>query len=456
MAHGKQVTISVVLLVAMLAAGCGPAATPTPVATETGGGQQPVVVQYWSNGWFNSSIASRRALVDRFNQEYEGRIQIEYIQGSGENAETYIQGGVAAGGGIACFMETWPGTMQDWYNKGYVIDLRPYMTTEWRALTSEAEWEARTFTDGAIVANATVMEQPTLLLLYNPEMLQRAGVEPATIEDPWSWDELYQYAALLTLDANGRHLGEAGFDDTQVVQWGYTDRFNPEKVIQNGLFYAQGRMGEPVIRQENGRWGWFLDEAGAEAYEDFLSAVVAGVSPPESIGLGGSTMHEMFHEGRVAIIAREAFGIPWLHDTYPDFTFGAMPTPFDEGDRVFYQSGAEGMSITSTCEHPAEAAEYLHWVMRPENLAVYAYGNGMLPANFEALQYEPFASDPTWAIIVNYLERAETFTMPYNPNLTEFIDTVAAPLLVEVAEGTRTFAEANAIIVEQGDQILNR
>ena len=66
------------------------------------------------------------------------------------------------------------------------------------------------------------------------------------------------------------------------------------------------------------------------------------------------------------------------------------------------------------------------------------------------------ASDPTWDIIKDYLARGEVFTTAYNPFLGEFKDTVAAPTLMEVVEGTKTFAEANAILVEQATLLLNQ
>ena len=98
----------------------------------------------------------------------------------------------------------------------------------------------------------------------------------------------------------------------------------------------------------------------------------------------------------------------------------------------------------------------MFWMMEPENLAPYAYANGMLPANYDALNAEPFASDATWDIIEDYLDRGEVFTTEYNPFLAEFQDTVAAPTLMEVVEGTKTFAEANAILAEQAKLLLNQ
>ncbi len=181
-------------------------ATAEPV-TEVEGG--PVVVQYWSNGWFPSSIDGRKALIEKFNKEHEGEIQMEYIQGDWGTGETYIQSGAAAGGGIACIMDWWYGGALDFYAKDWVLDLSPYMTPERRALMIEEQWLARTSEDGAVVMNGTVLEEPLYMVHYNPALLEAAGVTPATVEDPWTWAELYENAKLLTLDANGKNANRS-------------------------------------------------------------------------------------------------------------------------------------------------------------------------------------------------------------------------------------------------------
>ena len=448
MARRRWLSIPAILLIVAFAASWG-----VQVAA-----QEPVTIQFWSTAWFPSSIAGRQQLVDKFNEEYQGRIQVEYVQGDWGQAETYVQSGVAAGGGIACVVEfEAEGGAQNWYRKGWTLDLQPYLTEERRALTSEEQWEARTFPDdGAIVANATVLWEPAIILLYNPAHLEAAGIEPGTSEDPWTWDELYENAGLLTVDANGNALGEEGFDPNTVEQWGYLPRLDPEKVWEYGLRFAENRMGAPVIREEDGAWGWYLDEEGAEAYERFLTPIQEGIAPQLSVGLTGDTQYQMFADGAASIMLAETFAIPILHDNYPEFEFAAMPAPREERDEIFYKAGGEGMVITKTCEHPEEAAEFVFWVMEPENLAVYAYQNGMIPANSEALEVDPFLSDPNWDIIRDYLSRAEIFVRPFNPNLVEFRDTVVAPTLMEVVEGKRTFAEANALIQEQATEMLNQ
>jgi ABC-type glycerol-3-phosphate transport system substrate-binding protein len=456
-AKGYRLVLFAAVTLLLLAA-CTPAAAPAPAAGSGEATAGPVVVQLWSTAWFPSSIGGRQALVDKFNEEYAGRIQVDYIQGDWGQGETYVQSGIAAGGGIACIVE-WEseGGAQNWYRKGWVIDLRPYLTEERRALTTEAQWAAREYPDdGAIVSSATVLWEPMLMVLYNPAHLEAAGISPATVDDPWSWEELHEMAHLLTLDADGNHLGEESFDPNRVVQWGLLPRLDPEKVWEWGLTFAQQRMGEPVVREEDGKWGWHLDEKGAAVYEKFLTPIQVGISPELAIGIGGSTLHQAFVDGLASMIIRESFAIPIINDNYPDFEFAAMPTPFETGDTVFYKAGGEGMVITKVCENPEDAAEFVFWLMKPENLAVYAHGNGMLPGNYEALDFEPFKSDPTWDIIRDYLDRSVVFTTPFNPHLVEFRDTIVAPTLMEVVEGKRTFAEADALLQEQAEIVLNQ
>ncbi|MEZ4559907.1 MAG: extracellular solute-binding protein [Caldilineaceae bacterium] len=57
---------------------------------------------------------------------------------------------------------------------------------------------------------------------YNAATFEAAGIEPPS-NDPdeaWTWDQFVEAARALTMDANGNHPGDAGFDVDNVEQWG--------------------------------------------------------------------------------------------------------------------------------------------------------------------------------------------------------------------------------------------
>ena len=83
--------------------------------------------------------------------------------------------------------------------------------------------------------------------------------------------------------------------------------------------------------------------------------------------------------------------------------------------------------------------------MKPENAAVYAYGNGMTPADNQGLDYEPFKRSYL-GIIRNYLKIGVPYTVPFNPHMQEFRDTIVAPTLMDVAAGKMSFVDANKLI----------
>jgi len=57
-----------------------------------------------------------------------------------------------------------------------------------------------------------------LVLYYNKDHFQKAGVEVPTAK--WTWDDLLKAAQTLTIDANGKNATDPAFDATNIKQWG--------------------------------------------------------------------------------------------------------------------------------------------------------------------------------------------------------------------------------------------
>src|SRR5207248_8615975 len=103
--------------------------------------------------------------------------------------------------------------------------------------------------------------------------------------------------------------------------------------------------------------------------------------------------------GKAAIIMRETFDLPQLKIQFPDFKPATMPIPAEPTDKALYAAGGEGMVMTKSCATPAEAAEFMFFVMRNDNAAPYAQANGILPGNLKALEQEPFKSDKNYDVL---------------------------------------------------------
>ncbi|GAB4458162.1 MAG: hypothetical protein Fur0044_51410 [Anaerolineae bacterium] len=59
-------------------------------------------------------------------------------------------------------------------------------------------------------------------IYYNADIFEQEGIEPPS-NDPakaWDWDHLLEVATQLTVDNNGKHPGDSGFDVNNVKRWG--------------------------------------------------------------------------------------------------------------------------------------------------------------------------------------------------------------------------------------------
>jgi ABC-type glycerol-3-phosphate transport system substrate-binding protein len=462
--------LAVLLAASLLAAmtGCGPAATPAPATTEVPGevsptseptaAAEPVSIGVWTVAWSPSSQAMMATLIDMFNDEHQGSIRAEYIQGDWGLGDTYISGGVAGGGGIADVLEWYVGGggVQSWYEQGFTVDLSPYVTDEVRATMPPEMWASRTTEDGAIFASGTVTGEE-LALYYNPALLAAAGVEPPAAGTTWTWDEFLANARLLTIDANGKHLGETGFDPGNVVQWGFLPRLDNEKIWEEASTFAMQASGLPMIRRgSDGTWDIFFDDAAMPVLRTYISVIQEGITPPLAVGLTGDSQDEAFAQGMAAMVSRGYFNIGVLHDRYPDFQFAVMPIPMLPGSTYYVSNSGQGFAVPVTSQHPEAAAEFVFWFQGAVPQALWASALYLAPCNPAALEDPVLADDPNWDVMRFYRSIEQVVTTEFNSNQSEFLTTVYAPNMMAVVQGQMTLDEAIAIIKASSQEILNQ
>jgi ABC-type glycerol-3-phosphate transport system substrate-binding protein len=80
------------------------------------------------------------------------------------------------------------------------------------------------------------LDQYTWCILYNKDLVKAAGLDPE--KPPKSGEEFATWGKKLTIDTNGKHPGEAGFDPKNVKQWGFY--YNLQVEIWHTLLAQQG------------------------------------------------------------------------------------------------------------------------------------------------------------------------------------------------------------------------
>lgn len=75
------------------------------------------------------------------------------------------------------------------------------------------------FTNNGKIYGLPWLEQPVMLYV-NKDLFDKANVPYP--DASWTWDTFLDAAKKLTMDVNGKHPGESGFDAKNIKQWGFT------------------------------------------------------------------------------------------------------------------------------------------------------------------------------------------------------------------------------------------
>lgn len=107
----------------------------------------------------------------------------------------------------------------EWASEGKVLDLTTLMQGD-PELSQRLPETYYYFAPGRTLGTSTSTE--IMLLFYNRAVFDRAGLPypPARAEDAWSWEQFVEVARKLTIDLNGKHPGEAGFNPDQIEKYG--------------------------------------------------------------------------------------------------------------------------------------------------------------------------------------------------------------------------------------------
>ncbi|MFJ3901447.1 ABC transporter substrate-binding protein [Streptomyces sp. NPDC090025] len=424
--------LALAAVLALLLTGCGGPDDRDPDADGV------VRLRFQSLAWQKESVNANKQLVAEWNATHP-KIQVDYVQGSWDSVHdqllTSFEGGEAPD-----LIHDASDDLADFAHGGYLADLRPLLTERLRADIPAHSWASTTVGDG--VYGVPFLQEPRVIMA-NRTVLDRAGIQLPSPEDPWTWPEFREIARQVT-----KSMGMGRY----AVAWPLKE---PVSVTLNlglsagGRLFHQGPDGRTVLRLEPGD-GIVPGTVRAQIDTDHSAS-------PATLGSGGSDTLPGFFGGKYAMVPLGFSYRQQIVQQAPEgFDWIVLPAPAGAGGLAQGVS-PQTLSIAEDSPHKKEAAAFLDFFLRPPNLVRLARGDWMLPTSETALA-DPALHTPeygwaTGAAVARELRPAPAQSVRGYP---EWKDKVATPAFQEYYSGAIDETELRRRLVTDGNRVLAR
>lgn len=215
--NGKKRWLAVILCALMLTtaltACTGGPTTPSSAPSSAAAPAEKVKITYSCWGTVEENKATQTT-IDSFNKS-QNKIEVSLMLIPWESYVAQLNT-MAAAGNLPDSANVKEEMVKAWASKGMLADVSSMYSAQDQPL------DCVTFkgADGKPVAYACAAE--TMVMYYNKDMFDKAGVAypPTSVDKAWTWDQFVANAKKLTLDKNGKHPDEAGFDAQNITQYG--------------------------------------------------------------------------------------------------------------------------------------------------------------------------------------------------------------------------------------------
>lgn len=138
--------------------------------------------------------------IEEFNKEYEGKYKatIELIpRANGYEYENKINS-AATSGDLPDVISMDGPTVTNYADSGIIVPIDKYISDEEKSDFVDSIIKQGTYNDELYALGTT---ESSVLLFYNKKMLDEAGITPpASLEEAWTWEDVYDAAKKLTKD----------------------------------------------------------------------------------------------------------------------------------------------------------------------------------------------------------------------------------------------------------------
>ncbi|MGC5013207.1 ABC transporter substrate-binding protein [Streptosporangium sp. DT93] len=330
--------------------------------------------------------------------------------------------------------------------QGKLLNLFPYLTKypQLAGYLSDAYlWSGQDTLHG--VATANEIE----LLWYSRSAIAEAGVEtpPALAASAWTWDRLVENAYRLTVDQNGKHPDESGFDPRRIRRFGFSC-----SLTYPAAWYGFLRSNGGDFADETGRTCLLDRPEAIEVFQNLQDLIYKHrVSPgPGQLAATGDDVPGtsiLLKTKRVAMVVDGHWSLLDMNESKVDYGIGVLPVY----ERPYTTAQVAGASaVFAGTKHVEEAVELFAFHIDPRYVDLYARGLWMPQ---ERRYYEDQAAVDSWIKNDSHPPEFRTAVVDYArdhgvpafgnqiKDMTVIGSDVLTPALQEIESGKRPAAE---------------
>jgi multiple sugar transport system substrate-binding protein len=430
--------VSLLVVFSLVLSACGGAAEPTPAA-EAPVGEAPAAeapaasseaatVEYWL--WDANQLPAYQACADAFMTQ-NPNIKINISQKGWDDYWSGIQNGFIASNAPDVFTDHLA-KYPEFASKGQLVDIQPYIERDGVDMSVYLAGLADLWgRDGK--QYGLPKDWDTIALVYNQEMLDKAGVTLDELNNAtWNLDDGGSFAELLaklTVDTSGRNALDPAFDSKNVAQYGLIINSAGEGYGQTEWSWLTATTGWRHIDELWGTQYHYDDPRFMDTIQWYADMMAKGVIMPLELvtGLGGSAA---FQTGKGALHSQGSWMIGDFAKNTP-FPFGFARLPQGpEGRRSMFNGLAD--SIWTGAKNPDAAWQWVKYLASADCANIVGDAGVVFPAQQSGVDKAIAAYAARNLDVSAFTDQATepdgTFLFPVTDNASE-ISAIMRPIM---------------------------
>jgi len=282
---------------------------------------------------------------------------------------------------------------------------------------ASATWEGKQY--------GIPFETNTLVLFYNVDMFEKAGLDPE--KPPTTWEELNQYAEKLTKD------GVYGLSVCAVAS-------------EEGTFQWL-----PFLQQSGGNVFNLDSPEAVEALQLWVDWVENGYVSKEILNMDQwSGVRPQFQNENAAMMVNGPWCIVPIRNEVPNLNWrlAVLPGHVKQASAM----GGVNIGIVKGAKNADAAWQYIKWLYRPEAIAEFWQKFGTLPLMPEIAESAPYwKGDPVYDVLLEQMK----YAAPRGPHPKwPEISTAIYTAMQEALTGVKTSEQALADAAKKVEDII--